>query len=152
MEPFTLVIIALIISVVIVGLVILGSKKITEINSNTKDPIQNEILDEIVNTQPNTKKKRKTERRLIIAGVILIVLTLPFHYVPSALMVFPKDNLTFKYTFISRDLLNRLLDKHNNPLKHFMEKRNESEDALYKKLEEEGVIFTDTTKTINYNR
>src|SRR5690349_195633 len=51
---------------------------------------------------------------LIITVVVIIGITLPFHYVPEELRMFPKDNFTFSHTFITQSDIDEVLERYNN--------------------------------------
>ena len=72
-----------------------------------------------------------------------MIATLPFHYVPSRSRVFPKDHLTFSYTLITEDDIENLIKRYNEG--SFFEKLSLQEDALVKKLLENGIIVHKST-------
>ena len=45
--------------------------------------------------------------------VIVILATLPFHYIPSRSLVFPKDHLTFTNTFITESDIEDIINRFN---------------------------------------
>lgn len=87
-------------------------------------------------------KKRKSSYSVPVGFVsivlIALIATLPFHYVPSRSKVFPKDHLTFNYTFITEEDIENLIKRYNEG--SFIEKMSLEEDALVKKLIENGII------------
>jgi hypothetical protein len=86
------------------------------------------------------KKRSPYPASISFFGIIAIALiaTLPFHYVPSRSRVFPKDHLTFSYTFITEEDIENLIKRYNEG--SFFEKLSLQEDALVKKLFENGII------------
>jgi len=78
--------------------------------------------------------------KLIVALVIILGATLPFHYVPSAMKVFPKDNLTFSYTIITQDDVDNLLKRYNDCETIFQQQSIRTE-PLFRKLSDQGIIY-----------
>lgn len=75
-------------------------------------------------------------------GIILVVfllLTLPFHYVPSQMRMFPKDNFTFSNTLIFQSDVDELISKYNKV--SLFEKMTVLNEPLFKKLKEKGIII-----------
>ena len=93
-------------------------------------------------TIPDTSKVKKPSMpgymKLGIVIFILLALTLPFHYVPEELKMFPKERLTLNHTFIFQSDIDRLVKKYNDG--NLFEKASMLNDPLYKKLMEEGLI------------
>lgn len=90
--------------------------------------------------QTIVKKKNKTLKWIIIILVIILGLILPFHYVPSQLMVFPKDNLTFSHTIITQEDIDKLLERYNDCETIFQQQSIRNE-PLFRKLSEKGIIY-----------
>lgn len=76
--------------------------------------------------------------RWIIIIAFALILTLPFHYVPSRMMVFPKNSLTFSYTFITEDDINSIIDRYNNT--DIFERQAINNESIVRKLKEKGII------------
>ena len=76
---------------------------------------------------------------LLILLLIFLGVTLPFHYIPSRGMVFPKDNFTFSYTIITEDDITDLINRHNNS--SLLERSSIKSEPLHRKLMEHGVIY-----------
>jgi predicted transcriptional regulator YheO len=53
--------------------------------------------------------------------------------------VFPKNNLTFSYTIITEDYVEKLIDRYNNA--SFFEKQAINEEPIVRKLMEQGIIY-----------
>jgi hypothetical protein len=83
------------------------------------------------------KKYRKYFTYFIIISVILLI-TLPFHYIPEQLMIFPKDHWTFSNTIIFQSDVDKLVERYNKA--SFFEKISIREEPLTKKLMEKGLI------------
>ena len=101
-------------------------------------------------TMPNTKndyiEKKPGYLKYGIILVVVLLLTLPFHYLPSHLMVFPKDNFTFSNTFIFQSDIDQLIEKYNS--NNLIEKMSMMNEPLFKKLKEKGLIYNiDETKS-----
>lgn len=97
-------------------------------------------------TVPKEKRKSSPYSAAITFFVIIaivLIATLPFHYVPSRSRVFPKDHLTFSYTLITEDDIENLIKRYNEG--SFFEKLSLQEDALVKKLLENGIIVHKST-------
>src|SRR5690554_2181727 len=93
-----------------------------------------------VKTQKTTAKENSGSSTPVWITLIILIIgaTLPFHYVPSRAMVFPKESLTFSNTFISQADIDRLIDRYNNA--GLIEKITIRQEPLVKKLLETGVI------------
>jgi len=87
------------------------------------------------------KKKNKAIKWIILL-VIILGLILPFHYVPSHLKVFPKDNFTFSYTIITQSDIDKLLERYND-CETIFQKQSISNELLFRKLSEKGLIYYD---------
>ena len=96
-------------------------------------------------------KKKSNFRWIIIIGVLFLVGTLPFHYVPTALMVFPKEHLTFSYTFISQKDIDKIIDRYNNATNIF-EQQSIIQEPLARKLVEKGIIYNISDNPKNSNK
>ena len=55
--------------------------------------------------------------------------------------IFPKDNFTFKDTFVNEDDIVKLIERHNSA--NFMDKSSIRSESLHKKLLEEGIIVSE---------
>lgn len=87
------------------------------------------------------KKKKKLIIRIAIAVIVLIFL-LSFHIVPSRMMIFPKNTLTFSHTFITESDISDIIDRYNNA--SFIQKHAMSDEPLIQKLMEKGIIIEKT--------
>ncbi len=83
--------------------------------------------------------------KLGLAGLLVIGLTLPFHYIPSELMMFPKEQLTFSNTFITALDVERLVERYNSA-ENIFEQLAISRDPLFIKLAENGLIGDKNTE------
>ncbi|MDP1726948.1 MAG: DUF4352 domain-containing protein [Bacteroidota bacterium] len=75
----------------------------------------------------------------------IVLLMLPFHFVPSHKMVFPKEHFTFSNTFIFQSDIDNLIERYNNEA--FLGKAILASDPLCKKLMEKGIIISEDKKT-----
>lgn len=89
------------------------------------------------------KSKRPVLWYSLLFG-IPIFFSLTFHTIPSRLKVFPKDNFTFSNTIITEKNIKNLIERYNNAT--FFEKSAIRDEALVKKLIQEGIIGS----TISY--
>jgi hypothetical protein len=83
----------------------------------------------------------------LIFAVIVLCLTLPFHYVPSRLLVFPKDHLTFENTFVFPSDLKKIQKRFHEA--SLLEKLSISQEPFVKKLIERTLEDEDFR---DYNR
>ncbi len=86
----------------------------------------------------SVKNNANFGRWFVIIGLIIIGAILPFHYIPSRLMVFPKDNLTFSNTFITQKDIDKLVDRYNQA--SFFQKQAINQEPFVRKLMEKGII------------
>lgn len=98
------------------------------------------------NIQTTTKSKGGYKGWIIFI-VIVLGLTLPFHYVPSAMKVFPKDHFTFKHTIITEDDINDIVRRYNN-CKTIFEQQTFNNDPFVRTLREHGLIVDKDRKDI----
>jgi len=94
-------------------------------------------------------KKGNTKKYIGFSGfgmliVIVILATLPFHYIPSRSMVFPKDHLTFTNTFISESDIEDIVNRFNRA--SFFEKISMMNDPFMKNLKEHDIIVNISNK------
>jgi len=116
------------------------------------------IFDFKTNKEPSEKKKGLNYALpgIPIGSIILILIaTLPFHYVPSRSKVFAKDHLTFEYTFITEEDIDHLIRKYNDA--SFIEKLSLENVPLYKSLIDNGILerrsnSSSEHESYNYNR
>lgn len=83
-------------------------------------------------------KSSKKPTYLIVFLVVLLGATLPFHYIPSKLMVFPKNNFTFSNTIITEEDINQIIKRYNSA--NIFEQTALNNEPLVRKLREVGVI------------
>jgi hypothetical protein len=88
-----------------------------------------------------------SNRYLWWIGLLLIFfgLTLPFHYVPSALKMFPKDHFTFKHTIITQDDVDDVIKRYNNASNIF-EQNAMNSDPFIRTLREQGIVVDKSKK------
>lgn len=86
------------------------------------------------------KKESKTIPYIkpVVTMILLIGLTLPFHYIPSRMMMFPKNQLTFSYTFITQSDIDNIIDRYNNS--GLFERQAINNEPIVRKLKEMGII------------
>jgi hypothetical protein len=77
--------------------------------------------------------------RIVMILVIGLILTLPFHYIPSRLLVFPKDQLTFSHTIITEEDISKIIEKYNNA--NLFDKLIMGKDPLIQKLIENKCLI-----------
>jgi len=90
------------------------------------------------------KNKKSSKGYLLVSIVVVLGLILPFHWVFKygfiPIDVFPKENFTFSYTYITDDDINVLINRHNNG--SFFEQINIRNEYLHIKLVEKGYIIS----------
>lgn len=84
-------------------------------------------------------KSSKKPTYLIVFLVVLLGATLPFHYIPSKLMVFPKNNFTFSNTIITEEDIDQIIERYNSA--NIFEQTALNNEPLVRKLREVGVII-----------
>lgn len=84
-------------------------------------------------------KSKKKPTYLIVFLVVLLGVTLPFHYIPSKLMVFPKNNFTFSNTIITEEDIDQIIERYNSA--NIFEQTALNNEPLVRKLREVGVII-----------
>jgi len=87
----------------------------------------------------NLKEKKTSGKGFIIFAFVLLVITLPFHYVPSHLKVFPKNRITFSHTIITQEDIDNLIIRYNNA--SIFEKKTIRNEPFFRKLMEEGILY-----------
>ncbi len=70
---------------------------------------------------------------------VILILILPFHYVPSKMMMFPKNDLTFSYTIITKNDIEMVLDRFD--IASNFEKEAINNEPIMRKLMEKGLIL-----------
>ena len=81
----------------------------------------------------------------IVFLLIVLGLTLPFHYVPTAMKMFPKDHFTFKHTIITEDDINQIIKSYNSS--NIFEQNAMNNDPFIRTLKEEGIIVDKSKKS-----
>lgn len=69
----------------------------------------------------------------------MVAATLPFHYVPERLMVFPKGQLTFSKTFVTRTDIEYIIYRSENA-RNVLERDMVLTEPLAQKLLEMGLL------------
>ncbi len=92
-----------------------------------------------VEIQNIEQKKKSSLIKWIITASFLLLATLPFHYVPERLMIFPKEHFTFSNTFIFESDISRLIERYNDA--SIFEQQAFNQESLVRKLKEKGLIF-----------
>ena len=102
---------------------------------------------EVNQNSMNGKKSSDPCRKWVIIIVIALILTLPFHYVPSKMMMFPKNCLSFSYTFITQDDVNSIIERYNNA--SFIGRQVINNEPIVSKLIEKGIIVEKSSENSN---
>jgi hypothetical protein len=90
-------------------------------------------------SQETQKTENKSSYKAWIIFVLIIIgATAPFHYVPSKMKVFPKDNLTFSNTFILEEDIYEIKERYNSA--NIFEKYHIRQEPLVKKLLEKKLL------------
>jgi len=96
-------------------------------------------------------KKKTSYVGWILFIFIILVLTLPFHWSADYGTVFPKEHLTFSYTYFTNEDVSKIIERHNNA--NFFERQAISREPFVRKLMEKGIIIDEAEqeKRRNYN-
>lgn len=92
--------------------------------------------------EPATSKSNSganTYIKLIFLALLLAGVTLPFHYIPDRLIVFPKEQMTFSHTFITQKDIDYIIERYNNA-DNIFEQQAIANEPLVRKLTEKGLI------------
>lgn len=113
-------------------------KNRAKVSSEKRELIEKEFLKRggIDKLNPSPSKTYKLHFSILI---IILLMTLPFHYVPSEMKVFPKDNLTFSYTIITKEDIDKILKRYNECETIFQQQSIRTE-PLFRKLSDQGLI------------
>jgi hypothetical protein len=100
----------------------------------------------------NEKARAKQGNGYMKLGMVFIIvlgLTLPFHYVllPANPSVFPKENLSLSNTFIFDSDIDKILTRYNNA--DYQEQLLIRQESLFKKLFEKGYIEKTEKEKLN---
>jgi hypothetical protein len=89
-----------------------------------------------------TKNKKKNSYVGWIVFILIILgLTLPFHWSLDYGTVFPKEHLTFNKTFFTSEDVDNIIKRFNNA--SFIEKQAINQEPFVRKLMEKGIIWVD---------
>jgi hypothetical protein len=89
------------------------------------------------------KRKKRLIIRITIAAIIFIF-SLTFHFIPSRMMLFPKNSITFSHTIITESDISDAVDRYNNA--SLMQKQAMSKDPFIQKLFEKGILYEERQK------
>ena len=136
MEVFMLIVLATLIGYYIRQAIKYFKKKsnegnLSKENVNEGSPIEGKVEE--------VKPKRNIKVILGIIVIILIGLTLPFHYLPQHGKILIKANLTFKNTIVTNSDIKNIVDRYNNG--NFMQQAQMRQDPFIQTLLESGVLF-----------
>ena len=107
-----------------------------EQKTNQENKIQNESNQQAAS---KTKPKRSGRVTLVVIIIILLGLTLPFHYLPDHGKVLMKANLTFKNTIVTNSDIEAIVLRLNKA--SLMEQMQMRQDPFIQTLMESGVLF-----------
>ncbi len=71
--------------------------------------------------------------------ILILGLTLPFHWSLDYKTVFPKEHLTFSNTFFTENDINKIISRHNNA--SFIERQRINQEPFVRKLKEKGILY-----------
>lgn len=103
-----------------------------------------------IETNQNIKNEKNSKNpylKWIIRIAVVLIIILPFHYIPSRMMMFPKNSLTFSYTIITEDDINSIIERYNNA--SFFERQAINNEPIVRKLREKGIIVEKDSKNAN---
>ena len=91
---------------------------------------------------PKSTNKTSIYVKLLFLVLVLVGLTLPFHYVLNSLAMFPKEQLTFSNTFITESDIESIIERYYNSANVFSQQAVANE-PLVRKLIERRIIKDD---------
>jgi hypothetical protein len=118
---------------------ILYNKQVQTENSLEPKIEQKNLTIEKKLNEANILKQYRSYIIFTLVSILLIFITLPFHYVPQRFMAFPKDNFTFSNTLILQSDIDNSLKRYNEA--SIIEKMTIINDPLFKKLKEKELIY-----------
>jgi hypothetical protein len=86
----------------------------------------------------------------LIIGIFLMVIALAFHFVPSQMKMFPKENLTLSKTILSQDDIEKAIERYNNSMDIFGQ-RPEVEERFVLTLLEYGIVDSSEIYFISFD-
>ena len=102
-----------------------------------------DYIDKAFKTETPSETKSETNSnsylKWIAFVVVILGLLLPFHYIPSRMMVFPKNSLTLSYTFITQSDIDKIVERYNDA--NLFEKQAMNNEPIVRKLMEKGIIY-----------
>lgn len=116
-------------------------KKSKEETPIEEDPNTENTTEGKINQQKPANKKSKRNYKVTFGVIIIILigLTLPFHYLPEHGKVLMKANLTFKNTIVMNSDIERIVNQYNNA--SFMQQAQMRQYPFIQTLMESGVLF-----------
>lgn len=84
--------------------------------------------------------------RMVIAGVLLLFLILPFHYVIRPFAIFPKSSWGFRHTIITPYDIDKMIKSYNAMSK--AERETRIKDPLLQKLIDHRVVYLSNTLSV----
>ena len=84
--------------------------------------------------------------KILTLTILICILTLPFHWIPSETIIVPKKSLSFNRTFISEDDVREIVEKYY--LGSPMEKFEIQDDPLTDALKDRWEVYIDGNNTI----
>lgn len=97
---------------------------------------------------PKTTNSTNSYLGWIVLILIILGLTLPFHYAPDSMKMFPKDHFTFKNTIITQNDIDEIIKRYNKSTNIFQQSTINN-DPLIRTLKEQGIIYDIDKKNIN---
>ena len=89
-------------------------------------------------------KKKSSIIKFGIIAIILLGLTLPFHYVPSSMKVIKKDKLSFNNTIITKGQIDEYLGRYND-CQILSQQESIRKEPFFKLLNDNGLIYQNKT-------
>ncbi len=102
----------------------------------TRQKLSSNTIAETKDTSPSKKYISR-----ISTVVIIAIVTLPFHYYfgDNGFRVFAKTNLTFSYTFVTQDDIEKVISRYDKA--SLLEKQSIRNEPFVRKLMEEGLLI-----------
>ena len=122
------------------------------ITENDYKELKESVFSDYITDNNNNKPQKGVESPKAINStsryygwfVLYLLLNLGFHFVPSKMMIFPKDHFTFSNTILTDDNVNSIISRYNNA--GITEKTIILQDPLINKLFEKGLIIPEAPK------
>lgn len=98
-------------------------------------------MENLSETSNEKKTKYPSTLKWILFLIVLIILILPFHYIPSRVLIYPKGQLTFSYTLVTESDIESIIERAKSASP--FEKQEIYQEPVVRMLLEKGIIRKD---------